>query len=57
MAFTVLFKQHTLCGLTINENANPDVKSDMHLLPFAAVARQIPNPFTVSNQIDKYPAL
>ncbi|MBA3693738.1 MAG: YjbQ family protein [Acidobacteria bacterium] len=33
MAFTVLFTQHTLCGLTINENANPDVKSDMLLLP------------------------
>ena len=25
----VLFTQHTTCGLTVNENANPDVKSDM----------------------------
>lgn len=25
----VLFVQHTTCGLTINENADPDVKSDM----------------------------
>jgi secondary thiamine-phosphate synthase enzyme len=25
----VLFIQHTTCGLTINENADPDVKSDM----------------------------
>src|SRR5687767_10082161 len=25
----VLFTQHTTCGLTINENADPDVKSDM----------------------------
>lgn len=25
----VLFAQHTTCGLTINENADPDVKSDM----------------------------
>lgn len=24
-----LFTQHTTCGLTINENADPDVKSDM----------------------------
>jgi len=24
-----LFSQHTTCGLTINENADPDVKSDM----------------------------
>ena len=27
----VLFTQHTTCGLTINENADPDVKSDMML--------------------------
>jgi len=27
----VLFTQHTTCGLTINENADPDVKSDMLL--------------------------
>jgi len=27
----VLFAQHTTCGLTINENADPDVKSDMLL--------------------------
>lgn len=27
----VLFVQHTTCGLTINENADPDVKSDMLL--------------------------
>ena len=26
-----LFTQHTTCGLTINENADPDVKSDMLL--------------------------
>jgi secondary thiamine-phosphate synthase enzyme len=26
---SVLFTQHTTCGLTINENADPDVKSDM----------------------------
>lgn len=25
----LLFTQHTTCGLTINENADPDVKSDM----------------------------
>ena len=25
----VLFTQHTTCGLTTNENADPDVKSDM----------------------------
>jgi|SRR4051812_43251806 secondary thiamine-phosphate synthase enzyme len=24
-----LFVQHTTCGLTVNENADPDVKSDM----------------------------
>ena len=27
----VLFTQHTTCGLAINENADPDVKSDMIL--------------------------
>ena len=27
----VLFVQHTTCGLTINENADPDVKHDMLL--------------------------
>ena len=26
---SVLFTQHTTCGLTINENADPDVKGDM----------------------------
>lgn len=25
----VLYVQHTTCGLTINENADPDVKTDM----------------------------
>src|SRR5882724_11996881 len=25
----LLFTQHTTCGLTINENADPDVQSDM----------------------------
>lgn len=25
----LLFTQHTTCGMTINENADPDVKSDM----------------------------
>jgi len=25
----ILFTQHTTCGLTINENADPDVKHDM----------------------------
>ena len=25
----VVFTQHTTCGLTINENADPDVKADM----------------------------
>jgi secondary thiamine-phosphate synthase enzyme len=25
----ILFTQHTTCGLTINENADPDVKRDM----------------------------
>ncbi|MBK9156347.1 MAG: YjbQ family protein [Chloracidobacterium sp.] len=25
----VLFVQHTTCGITINENADPDVQSDM----------------------------
>jgi secondary thiamine-phosphate synthase enzyme len=25
----VLFMQHTTCGMTINENADPDVQSDM----------------------------
>lgn len=33
-----LFTQHTTCGLTINENADPDVKSD--ILGF--LARLIP---------------
>ena len=28
----VLFTQHTTCGLTINENADPDVKRDILLL-------------------------
>lgn len=27
----VLYTQHTTCGLTINENADPDVKHDMLL--------------------------
>ncbi|MBK7704239.1 MAG: YjbQ family protein [Acidobacteria bacterium] len=27
----VLFTQHTTCGLTINENADPDVKQDILL--------------------------
>lgn len=27
----VLFTQHTTCGLTINENADPDVKRDIML--------------------------
>ncbi len=27
----ILFTQHTTCGLTINENADPDVKNDMLL--------------------------
>lgn len=27
----LLFTQHTTCGLTINENADPDVKRDMLL--------------------------
>jgi secondary thiamine-phosphate synthase enzyme len=34
----VLFTQHTTCGLTINENADPDVKSDM----LGFMARLIP---------------
>ena len=34
----VLFTQHTTCGLTINENADPDVKSDM----LGFLARLIP---------------
>jgi secondary thiamine-phosphate synthase enzyme len=25
----VLFTQHTTCGLTVNENADPDVQADM----------------------------
>ena len=25
----VLFVQHTTCGMTVNENADPDVRSDM----------------------------
>jgi secondary thiamine-phosphate synthase enzyme len=25
----ILFTQHTTCGLTVNENADPDVKSDI----------------------------
>src|SRR4029078_7649560 len=25
----VVFSQHTTCGLTVNENADPDVQSDM----------------------------
>ncbi|MFV0388055.1 MAG: secondary thiamine-phosphate synthase enzyme YjbQ [Pyrinomonadaceae bacterium] len=29
--FMVLFTQHTTCGLTINENADPDVKHDFLL--------------------------
>lgn len=34
----VLFTQHTTCGLTINENADPDVNSDM----LGFLARLIP---------------
>ena len=34
----VLFTQHTTCGLTVNENADPDVKSDM----LGFLARLIP---------------
>ena len=34
----VLFTQHTTCGLTINENADPDVQSDM----LGFLARLIP---------------
>lgn len=34
----VLFTQHTTCGMTINENADPDVKSDM----LGFLARLIP---------------
>lgn len=34
----VVFTQHTTCGLTINENADPDVKSDM----LGFLARLIP---------------
>ena len=34
----VLYTQHTTCGLTINENADPDVKSDM----LGFLARLIP---------------
>lgn len=34
----ILFTQHTTCGLTINENADPDVKSDM----LGFLARLIP---------------
>ena len=26
---SVLFVQHTTCGLTVNENADPDVQTDM----------------------------
>ncbi|MGE3468520.1 MAG: secondary thiamine-phosphate synthase enzyme YjbQ [Pyrinomonadaceae bacterium] len=34
----VLFTQHTTCGLTVNENADPDVQTDMlgwlrHVVP------------------------
>src|SRR5438874_727235 len=34
----VLFIQHTTCGLTVNENADPDVQSDM----LGFLARLIP---------------
>lgn len=34
----VLFTQHTTCGLTVNENADPDVQSDM----LGFMARLIP---------------
>lgn len=34
----VLFTQHTTCGLTVNENADPDVQSDM----LGFLARLIP---------------
>ena len=34
----VLYTQHTTCGLTINENADPDVQSDM----LGFLARLIP---------------
>jgi secondary thiamine-phosphate synthase enzyme len=34
----ILFTQHTTCGLTVNENADPDVKSDM----LGFLARLIP---------------
>ncbi len=34
----VLFTQHTTCGLTVNENADPDVQGDM----LGFLARLIP---------------
>ena len=39
----VLFTQHTTCGLTINENADPDVKRDM-LAWLRWLVPQYPNP-------------
>jgi secondary thiamine-phosphate synthase enzyme len=38
----VLFTQHTTCGLTINENADPDVKSDMLKKLEALIPRREP---------------
>lgn len=45
----VLFTQHTTCGLTINENADPDVKSDMlgflqRLIPQSPTAQSVDHP-------------
>ena len=39
----VLFTQHTTCGLTINENADPDVQSDMLGFLNRLIPQQDPN--------------
>lgn len=39
----LLFVQHTTCGLTVNENADPDVKSDMLGFLRRLIPRDDPN--------------
>lgn len=39
----ILFVRHTTCGLTINENADPDVKSDILGLLRRLVPKDEPN--------------
>jgi secondary thiamine-phosphate synthase enzyme len=45
----VLFIQHTTCGLTVNENADPDVQTDM----LGFLRRLIPQHEPISNTASK----